>query len=106
MVFVFRLSTVESVDSCEHQNCSTCGTWIQVKVRVRSKESQPVYITSMHVQLPTLANTVEPPNKGANDFVPCREVVPISEGPLSEVPLCTILPLEMYGSVSCLYTYN
>ena len=34
--------------------------------------------------------TVEPPNKGhfgANSFVPCREVVPISEGPLSEVPL-------------------
>ena len=31
--------------------------------------------------------TVEPPNKGHygdNDFVPCREVVPISEGPLSE----------------------
>ena len=35
-------------------------------------------------------NTVEPPNKGhfgANSFVPCREVVPISEGPLLEVPL-------------------
>ena len=34
--------------------------------------------------------TVELPNKGhfvANSFVPCREVVPISEGPLSEVPL-------------------
>ena len=34
--------------------------------------------------------TVEPTNKGhfgANSFVPCREVVPISEGPLSEVPL-------------------
>ena len=34
--------------------------------------------------------TVEPPNKGhfgANSFVPCREVVPISEGPLLEVPL-------------------
>ena len=32
---------------------------------------------------------MEPPNKrhfGANGFVPCREVVPISEGPLSEVP--------------------
>ena len=35
--------------------------------------------------LPTIcsqANTVEPPNKGhfgANSFVPCREVVPISE---------------------------
>ena len=37
-------------------------------------------------------HTVEPPNKGhfrANSFVPCREVVPISEGPLSEVPLYT-----------------
>ena len=34
--------------------------------------------------------TVEPLNKGdygANSFVPCREVVPISEGPLLEVPL-------------------
>ena len=34
-------------------------------------------------------DTVEPPSKGhfgANSFVPCREVVPISEGPLSEVP--------------------
>ena len=34
--------------------------------------------------------TVEPPNKGhfgANSFVPCREVVSISEDPLSEVPL-------------------
>ena len=40
--------------------------------------------------------TVEPPNKGhfgASSFVPCkedapcREVVPISESPLSEVPL-------------------
>ena len=33
---------------------------------------------------------MEPLNKGhfgANSFVPCREVVPISEGPLSEVPL-------------------
>ena len=38
----------------------------------------------------TLVYTVEPPNKGhygANDFVPYREVVSISEGPLSEVPL-------------------
>ena len=26
---------------------------------------------------------------GLNSFVPCREVVPISEGPLSEVPLFT-----------------
>ena len=37
-----------------------------------------------------LQYTVEPPNKGhfgANSFVLCREVVPISEGPLSEVPL-------------------
>ena len=34
--------------------------------------------------------TAELPNKGhfgANGFVLCREVVPISEGPLSEVPL-------------------
>ena len=40
--------------------------------------------------------TVEPPNKGhygANDFVPCREVVPISEGPLSEVALLNHLDL-------------
>jgi hypothetical protein len=38
--------------------------------------------------------TVEPPNKGhheTNDFVPCREVVPISEGPLSEVPLYLVV---------------
>ena len=38
----------------------------------------------------SIVNTVEPPSKGhfgANSFVPCREVVPISEGPLSEVPL-------------------
>ena len=34
-----------------------------------------------------LPYTVEPPNKGTNDFVPCREVVPISEGLLSEGPL-------------------
>ena len=37
----------------------------------------------MNVTGPTLCpNTVEPPNKGhfgANSFVPCREVVPISE---------------------------
>ena len=41
----------------------------------------------MNIMLPI---TVESPNKGhfgANSFVPCREVVPISEGPLSEVPL-------------------
>ena len=37
--------------------------------------------------------TVEPPNKGhfgLNSFVLCREVVPFSEGPLSEVPLYVI----------------
>ena len=37
-----------------------------------------------------LQYTAEPPNKGnfgANSFVPCREVVPISKSPLSEVPL-------------------
>ena len=60
--------------------------------------------------MPSLDYTVEPPNKGhyeAKEFVPCREVVlisevkehgvetivlfrevvPISEGPLSEAPL-------------------
>ena len=40
--------------------------------------------------IPSILITVEPPNKGHygdNDFVPCREVVPISEGPLSEVPV-------------------
>ena len=42
------------------------------------------------VSPPVVIPTVEPPNKehfGANSFVPCREVVPISEGPPSEVPL-------------------
>ena len=45
-----------------------------------------VYIR-MYVQC---AVQLKPPNKGhygTNDFVPCREVVPISEGPLSEAPL-------------------
>ena len=44
-------------------------------------------------RLISIVYTVEPQNKGhfgANSFVPCREVVPISEGPLSEVPLYTI----------------
>ena len=39
-------------------------------------------------------HTVEPPNKGhheTNDFVPCREVVLISEGPSSEVPLYMVV---------------
>ena len=42
-----------------------------------------------------VGNTVEPPNKGhfgAKSFVPCREVVPTSEGPLSEVPLYMVDP--------------
>ena len=46
------------------------------------------------VRILSEVNTVEPPNKGhfgANSFVPCREVVPISEGPLSEVPLYNFL---------------
>ena len=51
-----------------------------------------------------LNTTVEPLNKGhfgANTFVPCREVVPISEGPLSEVPLYTkILQQEETSVVS------
>ena len=40
----------------------------------------------------SIVNTVEPPSKGhfgANSFVPCIGVVPISEGPLLEVPLYT-----------------
>ena len=44
---------------------------------------------------------VEPPNKGhygPNDFAPCREVVPILEGPLSEVPLYTYLFHRSYAA--------
>ena len=43
-------------------------------------------------------NIVEPPNKGhfgANSFVPCREVIPISEGPSSEVPSHNFLKLSV-----------
>ena len=45
-----------------------------------------------HARQKCVANNiiVEPLNKGhygTNDFVPCREVVPISESPLLEVPL-------------------
>ena len=46
--FVFRLSTVEPVDSCQHQNCSTCGTRIQVKVSLLNSITTCTY-TSMHV---------------------------------------------------------
>ena len=41
---------------------------------------------------------VEPLNKGpfgANSFVPCREVLRISEGPLSEVPLYYIITVQL-----------
>ena len=43
---------------------------------------------------------MEPPKKGhfgANSFDPCREVVPISEGPLSEVPLYTVVDSHGVG---------
>ena len=51
--------------------------------------------------------TVEPLNKGhfgANSFVPCREVVPISEGPLSEVPLYLLYPIHFTNVFFFLYS--
>ena len=51
-----------------------------------------------HTQL--VLKLVEPPNKGqygTNDFVPCREVVSISEGPLKEVQMYTTILARCYG---------
>ena len=48
----------------------------------------------LHTHTHNHNHTVESPNKGhfgTNSFVPRRKVVPISEGPLSEVPLCILL---------------
>ena len=53
--------------------------------------------------------TVEPPNMGqfgANRFAPCREVVHISEGPLSEVPLYLHSGSQPFYSTLLFVTYK
>ena len=44
--------------------------------------------TSRHICNPTTVETSEKRTLCARRFVPCREVVLISYGPLTEVPLC------------------
>ena len=46
------------------------------------------------VQVPGVY-TLNKGHYGANNLVPCREVVPISEGPSSEVPLLCASPLSL-----------
>ena len=62
--------------------------------KILEKKNKQFFQNMRKVQTPPIVSgfciQVEPPNKGrygANDFVPCKEVVPISEGHLSEVPL-------------------
>ena len=71
----------------------SCETWVWFNTEYflcppRSTTNIiPVFSTGIGLQCAALASwlvdTVEPPNEGhyeANYFVPCREVVPISEG--------------------------
>ena len=70
--------------------CRVCIYWEGLKHRINIEGNIQGKTFSLSYILVCGNFHVEPPNKGhfgANSFVPCREVVPISEGPLSEVPL-------------------